>query len=199
MLSRFRNILRDMRQCSSGNATLMVALGMPALIGGAGLGVDLSQWYLWKRELQYAVDQAALAGAWAKTDSTLTASYATRATQEYNANVSKVAGFDTTPVVTLQNYNGGVLNSVVVTATASRVLPFSGIVLDQPAVVRASAQATFAEGTGSTSSTTTVPAVTGCLVALDPTAQGALTIGGTADGSVNCGGVALSNHSQAAI
>jgi Flp pilus assembly protein TadG len=68
MFARIRQAFSKLRSCNSGNAMLMVALGMPALIGGSGLAVDTSQWYLWKREMQFAVDQAALAGAWARSE-----------------------------------------------------------------------------------------------------------------------------------
>ena len=40
-LSRFWRLLA---RSTSGNAMLFVALGLPALIGGAGLAVDFSQW-----------------------------------------------------------------------------------------------------------------------------------------------------------
>ena len=54
-------------------------MGMPMLIGGAGLSVDTAQWYLWQRELQFAVDQAAIAGAWAKAADENGTSYIVRA------------------------------------------------------------------------------------------------------------------------
>ncbi|MFN4114522.1 MAG: pilus assembly protein TadG-related protein [Sphingomonadaceae bacterium] len=44
---------------------MLVALGAPALIGAGGFAIDTAQWYMWKRELQHSVDQAAYAGAWA--------------------------------------------------------------------------------------------------------------------------------------
>lgn len=56
-------LLRKLRECTSGNAMMMVALSTPALIGAGGLAVDTAQWYMWKRELQHSVDQAALGGA----------------------------------------------------------------------------------------------------------------------------------------
>ena len=67
MLNRIPAFFSRLRHSTSGHATLLTALSMPMLIGGAGLGVDLSQWYLWKREFQFAVDQAAVAAAWART------------------------------------------------------------------------------------------------------------------------------------
>ena len=68
MYARIRRKISEFLGCTSGNATLIVALGAPVLIGGAGLGVDLAQWYMWKGELQFAVDQAGVAGAWAMVD-----------------------------------------------------------------------------------------------------------------------------------
>ena len=69
MLSKIRRTFSTLAKAKSGNAALIVAIGLPALVGASGLAVDTSQWFLWKRELQFAVDQAALGGAWARTDS----------------------------------------------------------------------------------------------------------------------------------
>lgn len=68
MLHSIRRTLRKLRIDRSGNTALLVALGMPALVGGAGLAVDTAQWYVWKRELQHAVDQSAMGAAWALSD-----------------------------------------------------------------------------------------------------------------------------------
>ncbi len=61
---RLRAFGSKLRKDVSGNTMIMVALGMPMLVGGTGLAVDTAQWYLWQRELQYAVDQAAMSGAY---------------------------------------------------------------------------------------------------------------------------------------
>lgn len=50
-----RKTLKKLRDCKSGNALMIVGIGMPAMIGGAGYAVDTAQWYIWKRELQHAV------------------------------------------------------------------------------------------------------------------------------------------------
>jgi len=161
MRSFIRRKLAGLTGCTSGNATLIVALGMPMLIGGAGLGVDLAQWYMWKRELQFAVDQAAMAGAWARSDDATEATYVTRATQEFNANLAATEGNTTTPVVELANYAGGTGNSVAVHATVSHELPFSGLLTGNAPNIYAYAQAVFEEGNTFTS----------CLIAVDEDAE----------------------------
>ena len=107
MRSKIRRKFAELGKCSSGNATLLVALGMPMLIGGAGLGVDVAQWYMWKRELQFAVDQAAVAGAWARAETATESTYVTRATQEFGANLSITEDFSASPTVQLANFAGG--------------------------------------------------------------------------------------------
>jgi hypothetical protein len=47
-----------------GNALMLTALAMPLLIGSAGLAVDTIQWVYTKRDLQGAVDAAAMAGVY---------------------------------------------------------------------------------------------------------------------------------------
>lgn len=189
-MRKLRKLLKNLKRNTCGNAALVVGLGMPALVGTAGLAVDVSQWFLWKNEMQFAVDQAALAGAWARTDSSTSATYSARATQEYEANVQIVKNFDTTPDVTLVSIGTGTNNAVQVTASASKSLPFSSFVTGTAATVRVSARASMSGGgTG----------FTGCFIALHPSMQGAFTLGGNASGSATCGVVALSNHVTAAL
>jgi Flp pilus assembly protein TadG len=189
MLSAIRRNLRELKSSTSGNATLLVALGMPVLIGSSGLAVDTAQWYMWKREIQYAADQGALAGAWARSDSDTSSTYVTRARQEYTANVSKTASIDTVPAVSLANYNGGSQNSVVVTVSASKVLPFSNFITGNAANVTAYSQASFSEG----------ESFTACLIAVDDDASGAITIGGNASLTAACGMAALSTSDSAVV
>lgn len=84
-------VIKDFRQrlcqCTSGNAAIILGLSLPALMGGAGLSVDAAQWYLWQRELQFAADQAALAGAWARGNGDTGTAYVTRAEQEFSDNL----------------------------------------------------------------------------------------------------------------
>src|SRR5687767_8331302 len=116
MRSFLRRKLAALWGCKSGNAMLLVALGMPVLVGGSGFAVDTAQWYMWKGELQYAVYQAAIAGAWARTSEDTEADYVERAEQEFADNIAVTDAIASDPDVSLQNYATGTLNSVVVTA-----------------------------------------------------------------------------------
>jgi Flp pilus assembly protein TadG len=59
-IQAIRHLLRDER----GNVLALTAFAMPLLIGCAGLAVDTIQWVYAKRDLQGAVDAAALAGVY---------------------------------------------------------------------------------------------------------------------------------------
>ena len=185
MLSKIRRKLAGLKGNTSGNATLLVALGMPVLIGGSGLAVDTAQWYTWKRELQFAVDQAALAGAWARSDNGSESTYITRARQEFNANVAVTSGIATTPSVTLANYNNGNSNSVVVSAHAAKALPFSSMLTGNTTTVSVFAQASFTDGND----------YTACLYGLGSSGVD-ITIGGNATLGGRCGLAALSTSAN---
>ena len=199
MLSSIRRFLADLRGNKSGNAVMLVAIGMPVLIGTSGLAVDSAQYYMWKRDLQFAVDSAALAGAWARTSTATQSAYQSRALQEYNANIQNTGPFDTGPTTTLVNYNSGTSNAVKVVASATKTLPFSNIITGRSTTVTVTATASAVAPGATVTTTTTLNTLTACMIALHPTAKGAFTIGGTASGSVGCGGAALSTDPSAAI
>ncbi len=166
----------------------MVAGGMPMLIGAVGFAVDISQWYLWKRELQHAVDQAAYAGAWARANRDSEGDYLVRANQEYDANVGIVEAFDTTPTVQLASFGNGVNNSVVVSSSATRRLPFSSFLTGEAATIQVRAQATFREGVS----------YSACLISLREEGTGT-DIGGNAVIRARCGLAALSCDEDAIV
>lgn len=190
MIAKIRSLMRALTGNSSGNAAVLMALGLPAMIGGAGFAVDTAQWYMWKRELQFAVDQAALAGAWARTQDATKPNYSTRALQEFNSNLSvttdKING---TPTVTLSNYAGGTDNSVTVRASLSETLPFSSFLTGKGTTISVYAQAAYTSGATFTS----------CLIALDEDDDGAVTIGGTSIVTARCGIAALSTSDSSIV
>jgi len=185
MIGSVRRKLRELRQNTSGNAMMLLAIGLPTFVGGGGLAVDTAQWYMWKRELQFAVDQAALAGAWAMTNEELASDYDDRARQEYADNVATVEGIDLEegPEVRLGGWNDGANNSVIVEASATKMLPFTGFLTGDGTTVTVSAQAAFeAGGEGRTA----------CMTATDDDADGAITINGNVSIQASCGMAALS-------
>lgn len=189
MFKTIRQSLSALKASSSGNATLLMALGMPMLIGGSGLAVDTAQWYMWKREIQFAADQAALAGAWARSDENSRDTFRKRAEQEFASNLSTTSAIAGTPSVSLADYENGHENSVVVTATAERRLPFSSFMTGESTRVGVYAQASFTDGTS----------YTACLIAVDEDDSGAITIGGSAVLTAACGLAALSTSESSIV
>jgi len=188
MFDRVKRFAKNLRRDTSGNTLMLFALGMPVFIGGAGLAVDTAQWYQWHREMQYAVDQAAMAGAWSRVGGSTGNEYQVRAQQEIDANL-QVVDFEGTPTINLANYAGGTNNSVVVSLSATKSLPFSSMVMGSGATITVTAQASFEKGR----------TFTACLIAVDPDTPGAITVGGSAYVEANCGAAALSTDPEAII
>jgi Flp pilus assembly protein TadG len=185
---RLRAFGSKLRKDVSGNTMIMVAMGMPMLVGGTGLAVDTAQWYLWQRELQYAVDQAAMSGAYSlsKADSPDTGEWDARARAELQNN-KDIVDFETDVDVRVVDYADQTDNSVIVDVVAERTLPFTSMLTSRGARIRVSAQASFTEAATYTS----------CLVATDEDEEGAITIGGSATVQMNCGIAALSDSEEA--
>lgn len=189
MFASIRRTMRELKRSTGGNAAMLVALGMPALIGSSGLAVDVAQWYMWKRELQFAVDQAALAGAWARSSATTQSEYVTRARQEFTANLAATNGGTSTPSVSMSNYGGGSNNAVLVTATASKPLPFTTFITGGNATVAVSAKATFSLN----------HSYTACILSVNPTENRSAIFGNAITGGSDCGVGALSTGTQAIV
>lgn len=189
MIRMIDGFLKRLKNCRSGNATMLVAMGLPMLIGGTGFAVDTAQWYMWKRELQFATDQAAIAAAWALTDEDTADTYDTRGQQEYANNLAATADHASAPSFQLANFGGGSNNSVIVTANLTRSLPFSSILTGSATTISVFAQAQFEAGAEFSS----------CLIAVDEDADGAITIGGSSVLTAGCGMSALSDSPDAIV
>ncbi len=175
---------RKLARCRSGNAVMLAAVALPALIGSVGYGVDTAQWYMIQRELQHAADQGAIAGAWTLAYKDTGSTYDNRARKEFSNNLGmaqKYAG-TITPTVTRGNFQGGTGNSVVVNAQASVELPFSTLLIGSPTVISASSEAAFAAGTVHKA----------CLRTLKKGASGTFQVGNGATVIANCGVIAIS-------
>ncbi|RGP40612.1 hypothetical protein BPTFM16_00898 [Altererythrobacter insulae] len=185
LLSKFgRKICRS----KSGNAAILVGLGMPALMGGAGLAVDTAQWYLYQRELQFAADQAALAGAWARGNGDTGTVYLTRANQEFTDNLSTLSSSGATHTAALADWGTGTQNSVTVSAQVVTNLPFASFVMNnRSTTIAVNSQATFE----------TTAEYTACLMALHPSAAAAMWFNGGPTVDAACGVASMSTASNA--
>ena len=187
MRDTVRHTLKKLACCTSGNTAILLAMGMPVLLGGAGLGVDVAQWYMWKRELQNAVDQGAIAGAWAKGQQEDSLAYLKRVEQEYKANLSMTLDFASDAKVALSNYDGGTNNSIEVKATATNTLPFTSFFMDGSTTIAVEAQAIYEPEA----------VYDPCLLALDKSAPKALWFHGGPLVNAQCGGGAISDADNA--
>ena len=189
----FLSLMDRLRTDTSGNALMLVAMGAPILFGTAGLSVDMAQYYTWKREAQYAVDQSALAGAWARGNGddsfnqNPNAPFRTRSRQEFFANLSVTRDYLLTHTVNLANWADGTENSVMSTASVSASLPFTELVIGDGMTIAVQAQAIWQ----------TNQQYTACLYALDPNSRRTMWFHGDLDVDAACGVGARSTAGEA--
>ena len=188
MLSNLRRKMADLKTDTSGNAMLLLAIGIPMLIGAAGAAVDMTQWYTWKRELQQATDQGAMAAAWALSNTSMKDRYTTRGQQDYQNNLALTKDYATAATFRLASYSNGSNNSVVATASMTRTLPFSSFLTSRSVTVRSSSQAAFSAGAD----------YNACLISIGDTGT-TFQVGGSANVQARCGLAALSCSTDAII
>ena len=167
MLRTFRELIKDTRA----NIIAITAVGAASLVGGSGLAVDAVYWYLWKRQLQQAVDSGALAGAYALAaglEVTPAATLDITKNSNTTITVQKVSAPPTSGA-----YSGNT-SAVEVIATTSRELPFSSMFLDAPPTIRSRAVAAFVSGGEH------------CVISLAKTGIG-VSVAGTAKILLTCG------------
>lgn len=188
MLSNLRRKLADLKTDTSGNALLLMAIGIPMLIGAAGAAVDMTQWYTWKRELQQATDQGAIAAAWALSSTSMRDKYTTRGQQDYQNNLALTKNYATAASFRLASYSNGSNNSVVASASMTRSLPFSSFLTGRSVTVRSTSQAAFSAGAD----------YNACLISTGDTGT-TFQVGGNANVQAHCGLAALSCSDNAII
>ena len=135
---RIAGFLRRLRRNEKGNILLMAGAALTGLVGAAGIGVDTVQWYLWKRQMQQAVDTGAVAGA-------LMISQGQAHTAAVNSELARTAnttytveGINTPPLTGAFAGNNA---AVEVIANTSSKLPFSSVFMATPPLIRTRAVA----------------------------------------------------------
>ncbi|MCJ2178502.1 pilus assembly protein TadG-related protein [Novosphingobium album (ex Hu et al. 2023)] len=161
----------------------LTAFGLTTLIGGAALATDTAQWFLWKRQLQQAVDAGARAAVLSEQ---LGFDYNAAATKEVGRNRVSTSGV-TIELISNPPTSGAYMsdsNAVEVRAITSQMLPFSSMFLNVAPTVRARAVATVASDGEY------------CVIALSPTGVG-INTQGSAQVNLGCGAAANSNVATA--
>lgn len=166
-------ILRPLIHDRSGNALILVALALPALIGAGGLAMDTIQWTLMQRQMQREADSAALSGAFARAQGA-------SATTAANASLTRdgLVTLTTTPVIerppTAGAYAGNT-EAVRVVLTTTKAMPFSSLFKRSATTIKA--EATAASITNGTY----------CVVSLESSTATGITMQGSATVNMGCG------------
>lgn len=114
--------LRDVARDRSAGTTTMIALALPMVVGGAGIGIDVSSWYGEKRKLQQAADAAAMGGARMKAAGQLNTIIVTAATNDAARNGHVVSAAHTIVVNTPPTAGAYAADSNAVEAIVTRPL-----------------------------------------------------------------------------
>lgn len=176
----FRSLAKD----QGGSVAVIAAIVFPVVVGAMGLGVESGYWYLKQRKLQHAADVAVYAASVRYRAGDARALMETAALRS-----ARVTGYQpsigtiTTGVQAGSTAGSGTV-SVELTETHSRL--FSSVFTTDPVVLSARAVAELKGGSRA------------CVLALSPTAPGAVTVTGSTDVQLNgCSVVSNSNASDA--
>jgi Flp pilus assembly protein TadG len=173
-----RHLLREER----GNALAIVAFSMPLLIGCAGLAVDTIQWVYAKRDLQGAVDAAALAGVYGLIQS---GDMDVAVDRSFAANPE----IDKRRAISAERSPEGYENdpfAVRVRVTSSAKMTFSSMFLSHAPTISVEATATVVE-TGEY-----------CAFAIGPDSETGITIKPGAEVDMDCG-IATNSSSREGV
>lgn len=148
----------------SANTAILFALSLPILVGTAGLGVETGYWYFKQRELQTAADVAAIAGAVEKRSGKTYAQIKAAATTEATEHGYVPGTITVNNPPTSGTHIGTDSVEVLVTMPTTRF--FSQIYSESQVTLHARGVAQANVGGEA------------CILALDPTAVGAVTFTG---------------------
>nr|WP_137677352.1 pilus assembly protein TadG-related protein [Parerythrobacter lutipelagi] len=177
MLDGLLATMKRLRRDAKGNTLAVFGLSLIPLIGAVGLGVDATQWILWKRQLHSAADLGALAGARALADGHTVNNAVRRSLAHNDLRNFTIKEINNAPTSGPHTGND---QAVQVVLTTQEKLPFSGLFMDAAPVIQISAIAENA---------VTVP---NCVITLD-TASTGIEIVGSSRVQMNCGLASNSN------
>ena len=179
-----KNLLARFARDTSGSYLIIGALMMPVLVGFVGLGTDYGLWVHTHQSAQSAADSAAVSAATADnaTDVTVQASAVTALYGFVNGTNGTTVAVNRPPT---SGSRSGNASAVEVVVTQERAPLFAAVFLSRPVVISARSVAVPTPGTG-------------CVIALDRTASGAVTVQGSSQINLqNCNLYDNSNDASA--
>ena len=143
LANRVTSLVKTFARNKPGSVMLMSGLMMPVLIGFAGLGLDVTIWYLAKRQIQTAADAGAIAGAHtlAKGGSKGAAQQAVDIDVELNDFAIDATNTSTAHIPPITGAYAGDNNAIEVYVTLSQPLYFAALFGAGPIDIRARAVA----------------------------------------------------------
>jgi Flp pilus assembly protein TadG len=170
--------LRAFFKSERGNVLAMGAAAMPLLLASAGYAVDTFQIAVMNRQMQRAADSAAIAGAYAMSQGSDTATEQTyasgAATREIDRKLNKTPALVGTPVIAT-GASLGFQRTVRVNLTATPRLPFMAIFTKAPTNITVTATAALVENGRF------------CMLSLFDGAAPGISVGGGAELNLGCG------------
>jgi Flp pilus assembly protein TadG len=162
-------VLRPFIRDTRGNTAVFFALSLPMLVGFVGLGTETGYWYWKHRQLQEAADIAAYSGAikLRDTGSRALAEETARGDAALHGYEQALGALEVHTPPSAGAFQNSRSVEVKITQTEPRF--FSGLISNEPVIVRVRAVGTYSEN------------ATACALALDKTAPGAITVSGSAD------------------
>jgi len=179
----------DLVRNRDGGVAIYAALTLPVIAGLMGFGLDTSIWFALKRDVRGMADAAAVAAAHTKMQGGTSAEIATAAITEAARNGYDGTGCTTAPCLDLSevdNVYGNTTETVQVRIWQNAPLLFSNLFID-----RVQISAFASSGVASLGSQ--------CVLALNPSAAGAVTFTGNTSANVGCGVTANSDNAAALI
>ena len=175
-----KGVLRRFAEDQSGSNVIIFALIMPVLVGAAGLGTEAGWWSYKHKNMQSAADSGAASAATAGNNLNAEANAVT-ATYGYPNGVNNVTVTVNQPPSIGNFTSNPQAVEVIVRQPQPRLL--SALFGSAPVLITARAVAVPNSGTG-------------CVLALDPTASGAVTVSGSGKlNLINCNLYSNSNAS----
>jgi len=178
-----RSKLRNFRRDASGSYVVMTALLTPVMIGSVGLGIDYGQWLYTQQTMQAAADSAAVSAATSGSNIAVEAE-----------GVAATYGFikdsgGVTMAVNQPPQSGshtGSSNAVEVIIHSIQTPQFSALLSAQPFTITVRSVAVATPGTG-------------CVLALNPNASGAVTTQGSSTTNLSGCNLYVDSNDSAAV